>query len=217
MTTRAEFKTRLRGQLDDPDAVQWTDADLDRYLDESAGKYSRFFPRIRESEFVANGTDARYNVPDDLLDDAISRCWLVGSGGTREIPGNAIRPREDEPTFTVIDQEIVFNFVPGANTTVRIRYAAIWEIPTSGNTLIPKEDEGLITLWCEHLAWRKLGQADAALSRWDETGRRDDSPTKPIFLYLEQEYQRQINEKLSRGRFRSVLRRAPRVGRTVID
>lgn len=217
MTTRADFRTRLRAQLDDPTSVQWSDADLDRYLDESAGKYSRFFPRIRETEFLADGINARYSVPTDLLDDAISRCWLVSSTGTREVAGNTIRPREDEPTFDVFDQELIFNFIPGAGVTVRVRYAAIWDIPSSGATLIPKEDEGLITLWCEHLAWRKLGQADASLSRWDETGRRDDSPTKPIFLYLEQEYQRQINEKLSRGRFSSVLRRAPRAGRTVVS
>lgn len=212
MTTKTEFIETLRRQLDDPDETGWTDEELGSYLDLSVGVYSRHFPNTRYVEFNPDGASSMFDVPDDLLDDRIQRVWQMGPGGVAiSIEGGTTPLRPPERAFQVVGQKLSLNYIPQATYTIRLLYDATYSLPETGEAEIPKEDEDLIYLWAEHLAWRKVGAADASLSRWKPEGKRDDSPIIPHYVMLQRQYDRMIDEKKSGGRFLR-LRRPRRYG-----
>lgn len=211
MSTRAQLLTGIKARLYDPNNTRWSNADLELYLAESINKYSKNFPREREQEFLANGLDARFNVPSDLLDDGITRCWVIGVDTMQEVAGGTAPLRGPERRFEVVGQELIFNFVPLAGETVRVRYNALYPFPATDDTMVPLEDDDLIYIWAMHLAWLKIGGQDASLQRWDQQGKRDDSPIIPHYVMLERQYHKMVAEKKDRGRFLTRVR-APRYG-----
>lgn len=216
MTTQSGFVARLRRNLNDPQSKRWTDQELVDYLNDSCNKYSKEFPRIREVEFVPDGISNRFDVPGDLLDQWIHQLWLIlPTGRIYEVPGGILKLRAPERSYEVVGQELVLNFVPPVDHTIRIRYSALYDIPVSGDTLIPVEDENLIYIWAEHLAWRKIAGSDASLSRWTDDKKRDDSPLIPQHRFLHDEWFREVKEKKQQsGGFLQRVR-APRYGRYV--
>lgn len=216
MTTRVQFRDQLRLDLDDPLKKQWSDAELERYIDQAAAEYSKYFPVYREQEFTANGTDARYPVPTDLLNDSINEVWVIAGNHAYTVSGGPLGLRESDRGYEVLGDTLVFNFTPLATDVIRVRYAATHLIPSSGAASIPLEDEEFIYLWSAHLAWRKVAGKDASLSRWKEVGSRDDNPVIPFFLVLRREFDKAVEKKLARGSFLT-LRRAPRYGRRYVD
>lgn len=201
MTTQADFQSQLRLRLNDPTKARWSDSELAMYLAESTSRYSKLFPRLREQEFAPDGVSSRFAVPDDLIDNKIHEMWVIADEVMYEIPGGVLKVRRPERYFDVVGAEIVLNFIPRASTTVRVRYSALYIMPATGEAMMPSEDEDLIYLWAEHLAWRKIGGSDASLSRWKESGNRDDGPIIPHYVMLERQYNRMVEEKKAGGRF----------------
>jgi hypothetical protein len=214
MSTQAQLVASLRRRLNDPESKRWTDLELVDYLDEAVNKYSKEFPRLREVTFTPDGISNRYDVPEDLLDQWIHNIWIIlPSGRKYEVPGGILRLREPERSFEVVGQELVLNFVPPPDNIIMMRYSALYSVPTEGNSLLPKEDENLVFIWAEHLAWRKIAGQDASLSRWTDDRKRDDSPLIPQHRWLHDEWFREVKEKKSQsGGFLQRVR-APRYGR----
>ena len=212
MTTLSQFKSNLRLRLNDPGSSRWSDAELDSYLDESTQRYSKLFPRGREAEFAANGIDTRYPLPDDLIDKKVYRVWFIVDGRIVEVPPVPFRSRHSVRYFDVIEQTIIFGAIFPDTGTVRVRYGALHNLPESGDASVPSEDEDLVYLWAEYLAWRKIGGADASLSRWKEGSARNDGPIIPHYVYLERQYNRLVDEKKAGGRTLTLTRadRRPR-------
>ena len=63
------------------------------------------------------------------------------------------------------------------------------------------EDEDLIYAHTMATAWQRIGGNDAALSRWDENGKRDDSPLIPQYVRMWARYRQLVDQKLSTPRF----------------
>lgn len=212
MTTLLEFRTNLRLRLNDATSTRWSDAELDSYIGESSERYSKLFPRIREVEFDANGIDSRYPVPDDLIDRKVYGCWMIVDNRMLEVPPYQFRARHSLRYYQVIETELAFGAVPPSTSRIRLHYGALHTMPSTGDSSVPSEDEDLVYLWAEYLAWRKIGGADASLSRWKEQGNRADGPIIPHYVYLEKQYMRLVQEKKAGGRFYT-LRRADRTPR----
>lgn len=206
MTTRADLMTVLTLRLDDADrsAPRWSDDELHLYLRESVDRYSKLMPRLRDQEFTSDGVSSRYNVPDDLVDRKVLTVTISRSSGgfAQEIDQRNWRPRNSNRYWEVIDDELVFGFVPPAGQIITIRYQALHSLPEDdiSNTTVPSEDFDLIYLWAEALAWKRLSGNDAALTRWKESGARNDSPMIPHHVLLERQYEKLCKEKKAGGR-----------------
>lgn len=213
MTTLAEFRDNLRLRLNDATSTRWSDVELTSYLDESSERYSKIFPRIREWEFAFIANQLRYDLPDDLIDRKVYRVWYTQPNlRVIEIPPTPFRARHSVRYYDIVEDQIVFAVQFPVGSSCRIRYGALHQMPTSGESSVPSEDEDLVYLWAEYLAWRKIGGADASLSRWKEQGNRADGPIIPHYVYLEKQYNRLVEEKKAGGRFYT-LRRAERTPR----
>lgn len=212
MTTLAQFRTNLRLRLNDPSGSRWLDAELESYLDESAQRYSRLFPRERETEFPTDGVSTRFSLPGDLIDQKVYKVWFLVDGRLVEVPPVPFRARHSVRYYDLVDGTIVFAAVFPENGAIRLRYGALYEITANGDSMIPGEDEDLVYLWAEYLAWRKIGGADASLSRWKEGSARNDGPIIPHYVYLERQYTRLVEEKKAGGRTLTLTRadRRPR-------
>jgi hypothetical protein len=212
MTTLAQFRSNLRLRLNDASASRWSDPELDSYLDESTQRYSKLFPREREIEFETNGIDTRYPLPGDLIDRKVSKVWFIIGGKLVEVPPVPFRARHSVRYYDLVEDAIVFAAVFPANGMIRVRYGALHDIPAVGDATVPSEDEDLVYLWAEYLAWRKIGGADASLSRWKDGGQRNDGPIIPHYVYLERQYTRLVDEKKAGGRTLTLQRadRRPR-------
>lgn len=200
MTTKEEFRINLRSRLNDSTSNRWSDAELDSYLWESVNRYSRYFPRLREQQATTNGTDITYPVPDDLVDQKLEKVWLLQNNRRMEIPSYLMRTRRSARYWEIVGEDLIFGYAPPAGATMILRYGALHIIPDEGNSTVPSEDEDLIYLWGEHLAWRKIGGSDASLSRWKEQGNRADGPIIPHYVFLEKQYQRMIADKKAGAR-----------------
>lgn len=202
MTTRAEYITKLRRKLDDPDGDNWSDEEISDYLDDAIVEYSQIFPRGRWVEIVPPGDTNRFDVPEDLIDNQIHEVWVVtAQNRLYQIDGGITRQRRPAQRWDVYGEELIFNFNPGADLTIRLRYSALHELPESGDSTVPREDEPLIYTWAGYLAWRKIGAADAALSRWNEDKNRNDSPIKPEYVRWKEDWDAMVERKLARGIF----------------
>lgn len=203
MTTRAEYLSSLRLRLNDAaSAPRWPDSELVTYLDDAARDYSKYFPRKREQSFVADGVSTRYPVPDDLIDDQIFKVVIVWSDQPEQsIPHEQLKLRGSTRYWEVVDDQIVFAWVPMTDAQITLRYNATHSIPATGNATIPFEDEDLIYAFAMAAAWQRIGGNDAALSRWNDDKKRDDSPLIPHYVRLWERYNRLISQKLGIPRF----------------
>ncbi len=210
MTTLATFVSELRLRLNDGTSTRWTDVELKSYLRESTERYGKLFPRLRETDFVTDGITNRYPIPDDLIDRKIHTIWEIYPNNTM-VEVIAINQRSPwiQRYFEVIETEIIFGYVPPSGRTMRVRYSGQHTMPNTGDSTVPSEDQDLIFLWAEYLAWRKIGGSDASLSRWKETGNRADGPIIPHYVYLEKQYRTLVDEKKAGGRTLQLVR-APR-------
>lgn len=213
MTTLAEFKANLRLRLNDPTSTRWSDVELTSYLEESSERYSKLFPRIREYEFATNISQTRYDLPSDLIDRKVYKVWFIMvNSRIIEIPPIPLKARHSVRYYDIVQDQLVFGVTFPNDGEMRVRYGALHQMPATGECSVPSEDEDLIYLWAEYLAWRKIGGADASLSRWKEQGNRSDGPIIPHYVYLEKQYNKLIEEKKAGGRFYT-LRRAERTPR----
>lgn len=210
--TRDEYMNALRLRLNDETATRWSDDELVAYLQESVERYSKLFPDLKEQEGACDGVSSIYDVPDDLVDNRIHKAWLVQEHTLKEISSYAMRPRRSSRYFEVVDDKIMLGFVPTATDMLRVRYSALYYFPETGseNMTTPSEDNDMIYLWAEHLAWRKIAGSDASLSRWKEQGKRDDGPIIPHYVMLERQYTNMVREKKAGGRFLVRVRQEPR-------
>lgn len=204
MTTKSQFLEQVRLRLDDvteDDDGRWSDTELNAYLVTATYEYSKTFPRIREQEFEADGIETRYDAPTDLIDDQIQKVTLNDPlrGYEEEIPHKSLRRRGSTRYYECVDDTIIFAFPP--NGDVIVRYAALHTMPDSGNSSVPMEDEDLIYAHTMATAWQRIGGNDAALSRWDENGKRDDSPLIPQYVRMWARYRQLVDQKLSTPRF----------------
>jgi len=95
------------------------------------------------------------------------------------------------------------NFVPRAGTSMVVDFTychALFDpddltVPTT----VPDDDEELLALYCTAKAWARVSGQDAGLSRWDETGRRDDSPILPKERGLFRAYRYKLMDRLAAG------------------
>jgi hypothetical protein len=95
------------------------------------------------------------------------------------------------------------NFAPANGTYLVVDYttahdlfdAAFLDVPTT----IPDDDEELLALYTTAKAWARVSGQDAGLSRWDETGRRDDSPILPKERTLFRAYRYKLMDRLASG------------------
>lgn len=212
MTTLADFKTGLRLRLNDPTASRWSDEELAMYLTESNERYSKLFSRKREIEFSCDGISRSYAAPTDLIDQRVYKVTMTVRGREYDVPHYQFRYYNSGRYFEVVDDTIVFGTIFPSYAAMRVRYGAIHVLAATGSSTIPSEDEDLIYLWAEYLAWRKIGGADASLSRWRDGGTRNDGPIIPHYVYLEKSYNRLVDEKKAGGRAPVLIRsqRAPR-------
>lgn len=213
VTTLAEFRADLRLRLNDPTSTRWSDVELTSYLGESTDRYSKIFPRVREATIPFVAGQLRYDLPADLIDRKVYRVWYDQPNlRTIEIPPAPFRARHSARWYDIVEDRIVFAVQFPAGSACRVRYGALHEMPAAGESSVPSEDHDLVYLWAEYLAWRKIGGADASLSRWKEQGNRADGPIIPHYVYLEKQYARLVEEKKAGGRFYT-LRRAERTPR----
>lgn len=203
MTTRAELLTGLRLRLGDVEKRRWDDTELTAYLNDAARDYSKHFPRKREQQFVTDGTSQRYDLPSDTIDDQLLLVMLVDpiNGRREEVPHWQIRRPTNTRYYEVIDEKLVFGWIPYQNLQMTVRYNALHLLPASGAISIPSEDEDLIYAYAMAAAWQRIGGNDAGLSRWTEGQKRDDSPIIPHYVRLWERYDNLIREKQSVPRF----------------
>lgn len=210
MTTKDQYISQLRLRLNDAQATRWSNTELGNYLAESVNRYSKLFPHLKEQEAVCDGLSTRFDVPADLVDQKVHRVWTESDNRLKEVPSYQFRARYSTRWYEVVDDQVILGFAPVTGAILRLRYSALHTLPATGNSSVPSEDEDLIYLWAEHLAWRKIGGSDASLSRWREDGKRDDSPIIPHYAQLERQYQRMVEEKKAGGRFIVRTRQQPR-------
>ena len=95
------------------------------------------------------------------------------------------------------------NFVPKSGTAMVIDYTTAHDLFDAADlgipTTIPDDDEELIALYTTAKAWARVSGQDAGLSRWDETGRRDDSPILPKERGLFRAYRYKLMDRLAAG------------------
>lgn len=199
MSTKAELLSGLRIRINDLTGTRWSDDELNAYLVDAARDYSKYFPRRREQEFNTIIGVQRYDVPDDLIDDYIlDFAFIDPIAAIQEIiPEKQQRRYRSDRFYEVVDQQIVLGFVPYSDFVVLIRYNALHQMPDTGETTIPSEDEDLIYAYCAAAAWQRIGGNDAGLSRWTEGEKRDDSPIIPHYVRLWDRYNRLVQQKLS--------------------
>jgi hypothetical protein len=199
MTTKADYLTAIRLRLDDTatSGQRWSDAELNAYIGDAARDYSKYFSRRREQEFSTNGTDQRYDVPTDLIDDQIIDVLIRDTTSNCEyaIPKRQLALRGSTRYWEVVGLELVFGYIPSSGLTVVTRYNALHDIPGSGAGTIPSEDDDIIYTYVMATAWQRIGGNDAGLSRWTEDQKRDDSPIIPHYVRLWQRYMRLIEQK----------------------
>lgn len=203
MTTRTEFLAGFRIRVDDQEGSRWDDDEVIAYLTDAIRDYSKYFPRKREQELVTDGESARYDVPEDLIDDQVLQVLAINPATTHQeaIPHRQLRRRLSNRYYEVIDKELIFGWTPDGNFTMIIRYNALHTMPASGNSTVPFEDEDLIYTYAMAEAWQRQGGNDAALSRWTEDQKRDDSPLIPHYARLWARYQQLVDQKLGTPRF----------------
>lgn len=203
MSTKAELLAGLRIRLNDTAKKRWNDEELNVYLVDAARDYSKYFPRKVEHQFTTDGTDNRYDVPEDLIDDQVHKITVVDENADVQetIPHKQIKNRGSSHFYEVIDQELVFGWIPATGLDMVVRYNATHTMPDSGQSSIPFEDEDLIYTYCMATAWQRIGGNDAGLSRWTEDQKRDDSPLIPHYVSLWSKYNRLIEQKMSIPRF----------------
>lgn len=206
MTTKTEVLSGLRIRLDDLSSNRWKDAELLVYIDDAARDYSKYFPRKRETEFVADGETRYFDVPADLIDDNILKVTLIDEINQveEEIPHKQVKRKGSDRWYEVVSEKIVFGFFPIVDSTIRVRYNAIHEV--DGVISIPFEDEDLIYTYAMAAAWQRIGGNDAGLSRWTEGQKRDDSPLIPHYIRLWERYKRLIEQKQQTPRFYKRIR-----------
>lgn len=210
MTTRDEFVNGLRLRLNDISTTspRWGDEELAAHLEDAVRDYSKYFPRKREQQFVADGTSWAYDLPEDLLDNQIMRVALVKDGVSLEqVPERMLRLRYSTRYWEIIGTQIEFGWVPTLNLTLIVTYNAIHELPESGDSTIPYEDEDLIYLYAQAAAWQRIGGNDAALSRWNDEKKRDDSPLIPHYVRLWSRYNDLVRQKQGHPRFYQRVRK----------
>ena len=199
MSTKAELLAGLRIRINDLTGTRWNDNELLAYLDDAARDYSKYFPRKREMQFSTIVGTQRYDVPDDLIDDYVLDFTFVDPVTLIQeiVPEKQQRRRGSTRFYEIVDQTIILGFVPYSNFNVLVRYNALHQMPDSGETSIPSEDEDLIYAYCAAAAWQRIGGNDAGLSRWTEGEKRDDSPIIPHYVRLWDRYNRLVQQKLS--------------------
>lgn len=206
MTSKADLLAGLRLRIDDSSGNRWKDPELLAYIEDAARDYSKYFPRKREMEFIADGETRYYDVPSDLIDDYILKITLIdeNSGVEEEIPHKQIKRKGSDRWYEVVSEKIVFGFVPIIDAVIHIRYNAIHEVDTIVS--VPFEDEDLIYTYAMAAAWQRIGGNDAGLSRWTEGQKRDDSPLIPHYIRLWDRYKRLIEQKQQTPRFYKRIR-----------
>jgi len=191
--TAAEYLAQLRIYLndlpEDGEDGRWTDLELGTFLQAAVKEYSQDFPRERRMTFTADGTSDSFDIPTDLIDDAIHRIrFRMNDAAWQEVPRREVRSNYSNLFFETIGQELVFGYQPTDGTVFEIVYDGLHELPDAGASTVPSEDEDLIFTFAQFLAWRRVAGNDAALSRWKETGKRDDNPLIPQHVFLRRDY-----------------------------
>lgn len=212
MTTKEEYRNYLRLRLNDSTSTRWSNVELDAYIAESVLRLSKLFPHLKETQVTIAVPSTRIDLPGDLVDQRVQKIWAVERpvAYEREVPPYQLRPRASKYWFEVVDDRLILGWTPLAGTILRIRYSSLHTLPPTGNSSVPSEDEDLVYLWAEHLAWRKIAGSDASLSRWRDEGKRDDGPIIPHYVMLERQYMRMVEEKKAGGRFLTLRRQEPR-------
>jgi hypothetical protein len=103
------------------------------------------------------------------------------------------------------------DFQPDQNSSFVVDYVTQHELfdpldPTVA-TSIPDEDEEMLCFYVEGKAWMRVFGQDAALSRWDTDGSRDDSPILPLNTRFLQLYEKKKADKMARPRGLRLRRR----------
>lgn len=199
----ADLLASLRLRLDDVPAVdddpRWSDDELMLYLRDAVKVYSRDFPRERRQQFVADGTSSEFDLPVDLIDDFVTAVFQEGSRGQQRVANIFLRGRLARFWQTQAGK-LMFSWTPAAGTAFVVVYDALHELPEMGDMTVPSEDEDLIFTYAMMLAWKRVGGNDAALSRWKESGKRDDSPLIPQYVFLRREYEELVRQRKNRPR-----------------
>ena len=208
LSTKVELLAGLRLRLNDISAVRWQDPELNAYLVDAARDYSKYFPLRKEQEFDTVVGTQRYDVPSDLIDDYILQIDIINTNSPQveQIPQIQLKRNRSNRYYEVVGSTLIFGFVPLVAQSVIVRYNAIHQMPDSGETTIPFDDEDLIYTYCMAAAWQRIGGNDAGLSRWTEGEKRDDSPLIPHYTLLWSKYTRLIDQKQSVPRFYKLVR-----------
>lgn len=170
-------------------------------LDQPVGRVTRVgYQQPGRTDWIQE----RPQQPGDFVGGSAVLAGTAGGFGRRG--GYASVPAYELSGPPGAEDEVVslrLNFVPRAGTTVVVDYTTTHVLFDATDltvpTTIPDDDEELLALYTTAKAWARVSGQDAGLSRWDETGRRDDSPILPKERSLFRAYRYKLMDRLAAG------------------
>jgi hypothetical protein len=191
--TRDELIARVRGSLRDSNAASynWTESELLAYLEAALADLSVWFPREEETVLALEPGRQVYPLPAGAL--AVLR--VETAEGVVLPPRGAKPKRAWQWSGYEVRPGAIYVRAPGSSVVVH--YTATHPLPTSGSdTLsVAERDYELVELYMVARALSRDSAADARLSRWKESGKRDDNPVKPEWQRLMERYERMVAQR----------------------
>jgi len=226
--TRTKVRNMIREEFQDKDstAYTWEDAELNQYIEAAIDKYAIHFPLKKELTLTTSLNVKTYKIYDTVVavnrveyidDDNISRYLLYKpwKGGEELIADNdsywklgvyrngPSRTRQFLGHYDFSKGNLLLDFNPSANESLVVRYASYYVKPRFDAVQldIPEHDIELIVLYACGKAAVRVEKQDATLSRWDETGRRDDNPLIKLSTRYFNAFDQGVKDRLNKPHF----------------
>lgn len=217
-TTWESYRGDIRLELKDPNATKWGDDELRLYYNSAMKNYSQYFPQQKTNDYTPVANTRTYDLPTDIMSpvsDAIVSLEYPENHWVAPLMAPSFKPGTYREVYNWLNESVYIGaglryYAWGsslflttdpefldADEVFQLRYFGIHDlvsIPTD-ELSIPLVDEELIIWYVTAKAYQRISGQDANLQRWDERGRRNDSPLIPEHVWRMQMYQEGIRQR----------------------
>lgn len=212
-TTWESYRNDIRLELKDLSATKWVDEELRLYYNSAMKNYSQYFPQQKYHDYTPVADTREYALPTDIMSpvsDAIVSLEYPENTWVAPLPAPAFKPGTHREVYNWLKESLYtgagglqyYAWGPSLFLTAdpafvdtdevfQLRYFGIHDMVSLplDELSIPLIDEELIMWYVTAKAYQRISGQDANLQRWDERGRRNDSPLIPEHRWRMEMYQ----------------------------
>lgn len=217
-TTWESYRNDIRLELKDPNATKWSDEELKLYYNSAMKNFSQYFPQEKTNDYTPVAETREYALPTDIMSpvsDAIVSLEYPENHWVDRLPAPAFKPGSYREVYNWLNESVYIgagmHYYPWGGSlfltadpefldtdeVFQLRYFGIHDLMSlpADELSIDLVDEELIMWYVTAKAYQRISGQDANLQRWDERGRRNDSPLIPEHQWRMKMYHEGIRQR----------------------